>query len=93
MILDNTAMCLNYKSIISLNSSTYVRSIATTQSSTELNNVNWGGSIIGKLNHTTPPSDYLLIKSSAELKNVNWGGSIISKEYHTTTPTTPTTTM
>ena len=40
--------------------------IATTQYSTELNNVNWGGSIIGKINHTTttplPPfDDFFLI--------------------------------
>ena len=39
--------------------------IATTQSSTELNNVNWGGSIIAKINHhttttTPPPCDYFL---------------------------------
>ena len=38
-----------------------------------VNNVDWGGSIIGKINHTTPPpSDYFFMKSSAELNNVNW---------------------
>ena len=57
--------------------------IATTQSSTELNNVNWGGSIIGKLYHTTtppplPPCDYFF-ESSTELDNVIWNGSIIGR--------------
>ena len=35
-----------------------IREIATTQSSTESNNVNWGGSIIAKSDHTTPCDDF-----------------------------------
>ena len=42
-----------YLSFVSVTPSDRPVPFATTQSSTELNNVNWGGSIIGKLSHTT----------------------------------------
>ena len=67
--------------------------IATTQSSPKLNNVNWGGPIIGKINHYhhhTTPCDYFLLPLGLGLSKVLRFGPKMNTKVAFNTPTNTT---